>query len=330
VIQIRAKYTIKFILCCSHVAGIAVFFIFGLIPNSEAQFNDLDLEEIRTTCSGIREIAVEGTTGTTTYENLQISTDAGDGLKIYDEGVLLSKIDDFSYKDYVGCVRDLADIFSRLQDSRDTSESGVPDWIDLAKVVTVYRNSFEFASPSEDGRSLGAFRAVEPIFGTRPPISDSFTQWQLNEYARSGIYSLNAIPRGNPITRRKRTNFGSSPTIAVSGAILDRFFDTRGKSGLLLSFFRYSTSNPRPSLIHNCDSSLNIFVNRDRRVWKHLSAICGEYFDETDTWDKFTFEIPTEGAEWMQIGFLYEVQNVKIAMPDAVYLLDDIHVSVVD
>lgn len=75
-----------------------------------------------------------------------------------------------------------------------------------------------------------------------------------------------------------------------------------------------------PAKIHNCDSSMDIYVKRDERDWEHYSSMCGEYKSEGGIWNLMDLKSPTFGASEMQLGFLYQVQNVQEPDPSAVLL----------
>lgn len=190
-----------------------------------------------------------------------------------------------------------------------------------------FSSSFELVGREPSAVAQGFF-ASEPVFGSCLPLSSSFTTWKLTPKAHSGRYAINLIPEGNPVTVRTTTATCNSPTLSVSAGILDRVFETQGATDLRVGYFRLSTSNPRPGL-NGCDSSMSIYVKRDQKDWQHYSAMCGEHKSNGGSWDRMTFDIPTLGASSVQLGFLYQVQNVDGPDPYAMYLIDDLDVRVV-
>jgi hypothetical protein len=188
-----------------------------------------------------------------------------------------------------------------------------------------FRTSFErFAQGASAGSEQ--FKPTDTTFSPSIPISERFTAPARDTIAHTGKYSLNFIPEGNPITRATKTNYAVAPTVAVSAAVLDVVFDVSGSRTLDVSFFDYSTSNPRPSHIHNCDSGLNLFVQRDNGEWVHYMNVCGVYKSENRGWNERRFQIPTNNANTMKLGFVYELQNSNQEDPDAKYLIDDIDI----
>lgn len=193
-----------------------------------------------------------------------------------------------------------------------------------------FASSFEVLGNAQNGELVPGFVASEPVFGTCLPLSSYFTAWKISPKPHTGRHAINLIPEGNPATERTSTTTCNSPTLSVSAGILDKNFNTDGASNLRLAYYRLSTSNPRPAKVHNCDSSMDIYVKRDERDWEHYSSMCGEYKSEGGMWDLMDLKIPTFGASEMQLGFLYQVQNVQEPDPSAVYLLDDLDVLVMD
>jgi hypothetical protein len=188
-----------------------------------------------------------------------------------------------------------------------------------------FRTSFEDINSSTD--SLNTFVPAEPIFETCTPLSSRFTTWRRTEQAHSGRHAVNLIPEGNPKRETVQTNGCSSPTVTVSAAILAQEFETKDSTALEISYFELSTSNPRPRDIHNCDSSLNIYVSRDTGAWEHFMAVCGQYKDESIGWQERRFTIPAKDASSMQLAFTYSLQNADTdAAPAAVYLIDDVEI----
>ena len=170
--------------------------------------------------------------------------------------------------------------------------------------------------------------STDPVFAACLPLSSSFISWARVPDAHSGRYALSLNPEGNPRTGRVQTNYCNSPSLAISAAILDAVFETGGRAGLEVSYFRKTTSNPRPNHIHNCDSSMTIYVSRDSGAWETFSAQCGQFRDESDGWQEMRLTIPANGAETMQLGFTYELQNSEVLDAAAVYLIDDFEVHV--
>lgn len=188
-----------------------------------------------------------------------------------------------------------------------------------------FRTSFEDINGNTD--SLNTFVSAEPIFEPCTPLSSSFTTWRRTEQAHSGRHAVNLIPGGNPKRETVQTNGCTSPTVTVSAAILAREFETKDSEALEISYFELSTSNPRPRNVHNCDSSLNIYVSRDGGAWEHFMAVCGQYKDESVGWQERRFTIPAKDASSMQLAFTYSLQNADgDATPDAVYLIDDVEI----
>ena len=193
--------------------------------------------------------------------------------------------------------------------------------------ITSYQTSFELVNA--EGGQIGDFITSEPFFRPCTIMSAEYTAWRPVPQAHGGRQAINIIPSGNPSTERTRSNYCSGPTLAVSAAILDQTFTTRGSQALRVSMFVRSTSNPRPRAVHNCDSSLNVFVSRDDEAWEHYSAFCGHHASEEPGWRELRFDIPAEGADRMRLAFLYEVQNVDEPDPSAAYLIDDLSVRAV-
>jgi len=194
--------------------------------------------------------------------------------------------------------------------------------------VRTFRTSFESTAGKDDEGRINAFVAAEPVFEVCSPLSAAYTVWRRTENAHTGRYAVNLIPEGNPKTQVVRTNYCQGPTLTVSAAILDTVFDTAGSDSIDMSYFRLTTSNPRPQNVHNCDSAMDIFISRDGEDWEHYSAQCGQYKAESDGWWEMRFSIPTNGAQTMQLAFTYELQNSDQSDPDAVYLIDDLEIRV--
>jgi hypothetical protein len=196
--------------------------------------------------------------------------------------------------------------------------------VDTLTAFKSYRTSFEFFG-QEGSASDEHFKSTE-AFAPSVPISDRFTVPVRTTIAHAGKYSVNFIPKGNPITKATETNYAVAPTVAVSAAVLDMLFDVAGSSTLDLSFFVYSTSSPKPTQVGNCESGLNVYVQRDNGVWTQYMYVCGRSKDEKKIWGNAQFRIPTNNASTMKLGFQYELQNNFKEDPEAMYLIDDLDV----
>lgn len=190
-----------------------------------------------------------------------------------------------------------------------------------------FRTSMELFGEAGNTESTALVPTDTP-FTDYQPINEEFTKPKRDSVAHTGKYSLNFIPNGNPPVKPTATINAIGSTVVISALLLDIPFDTSNSDTLSLTYFMYSTSNPRPSSINNCDSALNIFIKRDDHNWQHYDAECGSYKSENIGWHQINIDIPTDKAISMTVGFLYTLQANNVYDSDAKYLIDDLAVVV--
>ena len=163
-------------------------------------------------------------------------------------------------------------------------------------------------------------KTANPFFPFRAP-DGSVPKWKLvDDGADGSSSSANVIPDGNPRTSTYKT---LAPTQL-------RDVDVSSFSNVEIEFWRLSTSNPRPKSVHNCDSSLNLYVSFDRGEWVHAMAYCGNHEDDGNSWikEKYTFE--SHGRTSMGIRFVYGIQSTRSRSDEenmsARYLIDQIRI----
>jgi hypothetical protein len=165
-------------------------------------------------------------------------------------------------------------------------------------------------------------------FASEVPISNEFRAPALTNEGHSGGKSINFIPGGNPVTGVTQTAMGEGPTLAISSAIVNSTFNVSGADNLIISFFGKSSSNPSPASIHNCDSTLMIYVQRDFGPWEVLTAQCGQHKSESQGWGKYRYRAETRNALTMKVAFSYLLQQNEIADALAEFLMDDLDIRV--
>jgi hypothetical protein len=99
---------------------VALVFFVGYPHNCYS--DQIDLEEIGGVCGGLANIAVEGQRVDSTYKDYDIVLEGNGDLKVYRNGVLLSRIDDFTYAEYSQCIKDL---ISALQSAGATGDEAL-------------------------------------------------------------------------------------------------------------------------------------------------------------------------------------------------------------
>ncbi len=67
-----------------------------------------------------------------------------------------------------------------------------------------------------------------------------------------------------------QSNYCTSPTLAISAATLGQTVQVIKAKKLDISFFYYSSSNPRKKDVHNCDSSLKLYIQKDSKIGNSL------------------------------------------------------------
>lgn len=196
-----------------------------------------------------------------------------------------------------------------------------------ANTVKAYQSSFElYGQPGARGSNV--FAAADTTFAPYVPINEAFSAPTRSNESHTGRYSLDFTPEGNPVVRPTKVAYAIGATVAVSAGVLDVTFDVSEAKALNVAFFARSSSNPRPSSVHNCDSALAIYVRRDDGPWEHFTSQCGSHKSESRDWGEHRYIIPANGAATMQLAFVYQLQNSEIADPDARFLVDDLDVRV--
>lgn len=194
--------------------------------------------------------------------------------------------------------------------------------ISAVHATAQFRTGFELNGTND-------FKFIEPNFESCLPISHAFTTWEItSEEAFSGKKSINLIPKGNPVTSIQKTNYCSSPTIAVSAAVLKESFSVEKKQSLQISFFYKSNSNPQKDAVHNCDSNFSLYIKKGNKPWEHISALCGHHKDENQNWTEVRYQVKSDRAQVFKVGFLYQLQNSVKPDPKAKFLIDDLYISV--
>lgn len=141
-----------------------------------------------------------------------------------------------------------------------------------------------------------------------------YAAMKLSTIARTGQYSLNAAPKGNPIT---------DTAGGLSSAILKPIFTISGASMVTLKMWTYSTSNPKVDKVGNCGSALNVFYKMDSGSWTHRMAFCGSHKTETKGWLPHSLDFDVKGKSTIQFAFQYQAQGIKQVDPDVYFLIDD-------
>ncbi len=188
-----------------------------------------------------------------------------------------------------------------------------------------FRTSFE-------GNIADDFIVSDPNFDVCQPISPDYVSpfSQTTNLSHTGNNSANLIPYGNPVTLMLNTNNCASPTNSVSSAILKTTFATEKAKTLEISFFYYSNSNPQIASVNNCDSKLSVYMQKDAKDWEFISAQCGQHKTETDGWFEARISVSIVNSKNVKLGFLYQLQNSRRADPNALFLIDDLSVDVLN
>ena len=187
----------------------------------------------------------------------------------------------------------------------DVPETSEQDESELGKGIPLFTFSFDKGGSIDISKLKG--------------ISGNPIGWEVvNVGAESTGYSANLIPEGNPPTGGYiKTQEAELSDINVSDY-----------SEVQLSFYKKSTSNPRPKSVHNCDSSFDVHYRIDDQRWNHKMSYCGSYPGEGNEWGRHALQFDTNKATEISFRFSYGIQNTLSldaeALARAEYLIDQI------
>lgn len=132
------------------------------------------------------------------------------------------------------------------------------------------------------------------------------------------------------VSGRKSMNFAPQPIPPVPASTIltstknSVIFDVTGLSKIWVRFDYKTTTNPRPTSEHNCDSFLRIQGRFDRDAWTVHSNLCGAYPGERPGWQRNMISFPvTPGAKTFQFAMDFYLQNNPSEMKDRIFLIDN-------
>ncbi len=157
-----------------------------------------------------------------------------------------------------------------------------------------------------------------------PIVNIGEIEWVLDDRAHSGMFSINAIPNGNP---GKLSYFGNSlSTVLINSKLDDEYkqFNVKDYKKIILRFWRYSTSNP--SKTHNCLGSLVVEYRLDNKEWKSKMVYCGRHKSNTPKWTESNLEFDLQNNSLLEFRLDYEYPPNTRIDETAVYLIDDLQI----
>ena len=210
-----------------------------------------------------------------------------------------------------------------------TSKDALPnltDWIEKSspQIKTKPEKTSGASSPVPDEdieviHSITFDNGDNSVFSLLHTSRGEAPDWKLVDNGALGTrHAANVIPDGNRYT----DSYITLPEVYLTN------MDIASYSEVDLSFYRWSTSNPRPREVHNCDSSFNVYYRMDEGSWTHRMAYCGSYPAESDDWTKSSLRFNTTGYKTISFQFVYGIQNVKPSeiAQNAKYLIDEIKI----